>query len=103
MNKKIIQRIDYGIYIEQNHAILVSIQNGITEETDLLSQIISRERFQGETSDKINPAVGRSDNRDRQHQNKLNTELKKFCKGIVAQLKNANRILIFGPSESKFE
>jgi hypothetical protein len=85
--------IDYGIYIDHKQSFIVSLNNVLCEEF-----------MNEETKTNEVDASGSSDAGRQQHiQNKTNEQLKKFCKSIIAKLERAHRILIFGPSRTKFE
>ncbi|HYV91653.1 MAG TPA: hypothetical protein VE978_07720 [Chitinophagales bacterium] len=96
------QLTDYGIYIDHPHCIIVALHNGKSEASLIKSELVTHERFEGEGSDKTR-SIDQTGGRQKQHQNKLNNEFRKFCKAITAQIHNANRILIMGPSDAKFE
>lgn len=85
--------IDYGIYIDHKQSFIISLNNLLHEE------FIKEETKTNEAD------VSGASNADRQKhiQNKSNEHLKKFCKSIIARLEKAHKVLIFGPSGTKFE
>ncbi len=90
--KKEVNFIDYGIYIDHNHSYIISLNN--SGHPHLIENEI--QEIKGDNSNENNAHHPHAQN----HSNEL---IKKFCKLIVEKIKNVNKILIFGPSESKFE
>ncbi|GAC1417909.1 MAG: hypothetical protein NVS9B7_03720 [Flavisolibacter sp.] len=90
--KKVVNFIDYGIYIDHNHSYIISVNNS---RNQLLIENEIQEIKSGNTSDNSahNPHA----------QNHSNELVKKFCKAIISKIVHVNKILIFGPSETKFE
>jgi hypothetical protein len=85
--------IDYGIYIDQKQSFIISLNN------ILFGEFMNEETITNE----IDASKGLDTGRQKHIQNKNNEQLKKFCKSIIAKLDKAHRILIFGPSQAKFE
>jgi TPP-dependent 2-oxoacid decarboxylase len=81
--------IDYGIYIDRKQAFIISLNHNTHEE------------LIGEEDGDIGENMG--GNTSTHQQNSDNEQLKKYCKSILETIDNANNILIFGPSVSKFE
>ena len=102
MKKNNSQLTDFGIYIDHTHCIIVTLHDGKSEAVEIKSNIVPQKRFKGEGSDKTH-SVDHTGDKQMQHQNKLNNEFRKFCNSIAAQIHSANRILIIGPSDAKFE
>ncbi len=88
--------IDYGIYIDGKQAFIISLNHVIHEEL-MDTEVEENPAGSGSTG-------GSKDVNQQSHiQNSRNENLKKYCKAIIAKLEHAHRILIFGPSMSKFE
>lgn len=85
--------IDYGIYIDRKTSYIISLNHVIHEQFIMEDTYLNTDGEHGSSNGK-NP----------EHlQNSINEGLKKFCKLIISKLDNAHKILIFGPSVSKFE
>lgn len=88
-------KIRYGIYIDRKHAFIFALGG------QLQVQILSSETIE-------NPGeVPRSTNVNQEQQvhvqNEKNEQLRKFCRLIIDRIENPLKIMIFGPSMSKFE
>src|SRR6185437_8783283 len=86
--------VDYGIYIDRKRAYIISLNHVMHEE------VMGEEMEENEA---VLPRSTKVQGQEAHLQNTKNEQLKKFCKSIINKLANAHRILIFGPSESKFE
>ena len=86
--------IDYGVYIDRKVSYIISLNHVIHEE--LMDEEIEENAGVLPRTTKINGQQGHL-------QNTRNEQLKKFCKTIISKLVNAHSILVFGPSEAKFE
>jgi hypothetical protein len=85
--------IDYGIYIDGEKAFVIALDHLVHEA--LISNIIFENH-------EPNPHSGHVSSQEHV-QNRKNGQLKKFCKSIIENVANANCIVVFGPSTSKFE
>ena len=86
--------IDYGIYIDRKHAYIVSLNHTIHEA-------LIKEEIVDNTG--ILPRSTKVNSQQVHLQNDKNEQLKKFCKLVMAKLVTAHNLVIFGPSEAKFE
>jgi hypothetical protein len=86
--------IDYGIYIDRKQAYIISFNHNSHEE--LIEE--HAEENHGEL-----PRSTKVQGQETHLQNEKNEQLKKFCKTIMQKIVSAHSIVIFGPSESKFE
>ncbi len=90
--KKEVNFIDYGIYIDHNHSYIISLDN--SQHHHLI---------ENEVEEIKSGYINDNKSQDSHAQNHSNELIKKFCKLIIEKIVNANSILIFGPSETKFE
>lgn len=90
--KKEVNVIDYGIYIDHNHSYIIAINNSGNE----LSTIDEIKEIKSSNTNDNKTQSSHAQN----HNNEME---KKFCKLIMESIINAKNILIFGPSEAKFE
>ena len=86
--------IDYGIYIDRKHAYIVML-NHVVHEALIKEEVVDNEG--------ILPRSTKINMQQVHLQNDRNEQLKKFCKLVMAKLVNAHSLLIFGPSEAKYE
>jgi hypothetical protein len=85
--------IDYGIYIDQKRAFIISLDHIVHEA------LIDEEKE--ENKGVISSAKGIN---EQEHiQNKKKENIKKFCKAIIEKIVDANDIVVFGPSTVKHE
>ena len=85
--------IDYGVYIDRKKAFIIS-----------LNHLVHEAFMDEETQENEAENVRKTNVNQQEHiQNHKNEGLRKFCRSIILKLENAHRILIFGPSMSKFE
>lgn len=89
-----VNNIDYGIYIDRKRSFIIALDHFVQEE------LLSAETEENEGLLPKTTNVGRQ----QVHlQNNKNEQLKRFCKNIIARIDKAHRILVFGPSMTKFE
>jgi len=86
--------IDYGIYIDRKNAFVISLDHIIYEE------LMEEEDIENQGN---LPRSTKVDKQQTHLQNDRNEQLKKFCKSIITKIIDARSLLIFGPSESKYE
>lgn len=85
--------IDYGIYIDREKAIVIALDRVIHEE------LINETLLENHDRDKESRNVSQQEH----VQNRKAEVMKRFCKSIINVISNANHIVIFGPSTSKYE
>jgi len=84
-----------GIWLDRNKAVIVSIAEGITGRAIITSDMEHYVLYS-----KIVPGDGASeDPRDRRFWNHLG----EYYDKIIANIRDAEQILIFGPEEAKYE
>ena len=84
-----------GIWLDRNKAVIVSIAEGITGRAIITSDMEHYALYS-----KIVPGDGASeDPRDRRFWNHLG----EYYDKIIANIRNAEQIQIFGPEEAKYE
>ena len=95
--------VQYGVWLDHKKAIIGHFN---TEEKfihkTIYSEIESRPRFKGETTDKIRSGTSIR-NRESFKQNKLANDLKKSCREVPSHLNNMSALLILGPADTKFK
>lgn len=99
--KKYSDQIKTGVWIDHHRAIIISIHNNEIKTDEILSGVISHERFNGETTDKINSG-DQIMNREIHKEAKQQNELKKFYESIIDKIQSSSHLNIFGPAEAKF-
>jgi len=102
--KQHIEGMDYGIYIDHPHAIVIAFQGGNESHQVYHSGIGGKHQihFRGEGSDKTG-LFGHTLSNESKHQHQINGDFKKFCKMVIETLAQPRRIFVFGPSDAKFE
>lgn len=85
--------IDYGIYIDREKAFIIALDR------------IMHEALVSDTTLEYTDQKDLAENASQQEhiQNRKNEVLKRFCKSVIEKVINANNIVVFGPSTSKFE
>lgn len=86
-------RVDYGIYIDREKAIIVAVDH-VTKES-----LVNTTVLENHDRDKESRNVSQQEH----VQHRKNEQLRKFCKTIINNIANANNITVFGPSTTKFE
>ena len=96
--------VNYAVWLDHKKAIIVSRDSkAVTTTETLLSNIESRDRFQGETSNKIR-TFDSSLNIGKKMQNREHELMHHFYRQILTHIPaSAAFVLIAGPSESKYE
>jgi stalled ribosome rescue protein Dom34 len=92
--KEILMKKDIGLWIDHRKTIIVSLTAEIEETKQIESEAEKHLRFPGGA-----PAATAEDMRDRRFENHLN----KYYESIIAQIREADSILILGPGEAKVE
>jgi hypothetical protein len=91
-----------GLWVDHRKAVIVTIENNVETIKEITSDMDKHVRFSSGTTSKAsnNPQGSTSEDvRDRQFGNQLN----EFYEGIVAIIRDADSIWIFGPGEAKGE
>lgn len=99
--KKAYNTLQYGVFIDQQKAHVVSIDEKNKIVSTTLRNAPVHQRFKGEATTKTG-MLGHTLNRQRQQQNREHEYFRKFCKTVANQLKKANQVLIFGPADAKY-
>ena len=84
---------DYGVYIDREKAIVIALDRIVHEE------LVNETVLKNEDRDKESGHVSQQEH----VQHRKQEVIKRFCKAIVDRLVNANNIVVFGPSTTKFE
>lgn len=100
--KKYSDQIKTGVWIDHQRAIIVSIHNNEIKTDEILTGVISHERFKGETTDKTNSGA-QVMNREIHKEAKQQHKLKKFYESIIDKILSSSHLYIFGPAEAKFD
>jgi hypothetical protein len=85
-----------GLWIDHRKAVIVTLSDEGETTTKIASNMEKHVRFTGGTASEDGST---EDVRDRQFGNRLNS----YYDGVVAALRGAESILIFGPGEAKGE
>lgn len=93
----------YAIWIDRKHAMILKTEhNNSVSYLEIESEIATRERFDGEKTNKTG-MLGISLAPEKKVQAKANNQLHNYVKKVVSELQNANAILILGSGETRFE
>ena len=93
----------YAIWIDRRHAmILNSGPNSNASYMEVESDIVKRERFEGEKTNKTG-MLGIYLSPEKRVQSRANNQVLQYVKKVVALLENANAILILGSGETRFD
>lgn len=95
MNKESLMKTEIGLWIDHREAIVVIIKDGEEEIKKIRSNMEKHVRFSSSASEK---SAG-EDVRDRKFGNHLNS----FYDEVIAYIRDADSIQIFGPGEAKGE
>jgi stalled ribosome rescue protein Dom34 len=85
-----------GLWIDHRKAVIVMVTEEGEETTELSSNMEKHVRFKGGTASEDG---SKEDVRDRQFENHLNS----YYDGVIAAIRDADSIQIFGPGEAKGE
>jgi len=93
---------DIGLWIDHREAILIILAEGVEEIKHITSSNGKRIRYSGGSHSKTpegRKEITSEDQRDRRFGNQLN----KFYDEVIAAIRDADSIQIFGPGEAKGE
>jgi hypothetical protein len=86
---------DIGLWIDHRKAVVVMISDDLEEVKEITSNMEKHVRYSNDTSE----GGSSEDVRDRQYENHLNN----FYAAVIAVIRDANSVQIFGPGEAKGE
>lgn len=86
---------EVGLWIDHRQAVIVVVTDAGEETKRIISNMEKHVRFSSDSSEK----GSQEDMRDRQFDNHLNS----YYDEVIALIRNANAIQIFGPGEAKGE
>jgi hypothetical protein len=92
-----------GIWIDSKDATIIELGGENTKTKTLHSNLNSRPRFGGETS--LKPKGRISSASDYKHSPEIHyeNEMKKFLNNVLAEVKDADNLYIFGPAETRIK
>jgi stalled ribosome rescue protein Dom34 len=96
MNKENIMKKEIGLWIDHRKAVIVVIKDGEEEVKEIASQMEKHVRYRGRND--TEKSAG-EDVRDRRFGNHLTS----FYDEVIAVIRDADSIQIFGPGEAKGE
>ncbi len=104
MKKKLKNLVSYAIWIDHKKAIIVNVgPKGAVNEETILSEVESRERFKGETTNKTRLSNTTLDV-EKKMQNRDHELIHHFHKKIIELIPLPTVfVLILGPAEAKYE
>lgn len=91
-----------GIWIDLKKAVLVHLHNDKKEIKTFLSEIEPKERIPGESNDFVRFG-NQFSNLEKQKENRLNNQIKKYLNMVSAELSHSDAFVIFGPDGIKHE
>ena len=86
---------EIGLWIDHRKAVVVMISDDVEEVKEITSNMEKHVRYSNDTSE----GGSSEDVRDRQYENHLNS----FYDAVIAVIRDANSVQIFGPGEAKGE
>lgn len=95
-------RKEIGLWIDHREATIVILTDGVEEIRRIFSKSASHIRYSGSSHSKTPQGlkeVASEDQRDRRFENHLN----KYYDEVIAVIRDADSIQIFGPGEAKGE
>ena len=91
-----------GVWIDQKKAVVVILDGEDAHKKVIQSNIDNRERFDGEKSSSGRYG-GQNLDDERNKENRLNLEIKRFLKSMVDELKMHHQLVLFGPAQTKID
>ena len=93
----------YAIWIDRKHAMVMkTATEGEPEFIEIKSNAGSRERFNGETTNKTG-MLGTSIAWQKKMQEKENNHVQQFLKKVISEIQHAKEILILGSGDTRYE
>ncbi len=104
MKKKFRKNISYAIWLDHKKAIIVSRdKKGIVSSETILSTIEPRERFSGETTNKIRYQKTTLDV-SKKMENKDHEQMHHYLKNVMTNISaEAIFLMLIGPAEAKYD
>lgn len=92
-----------GLWIDHREAIVVSITDEAETITKIESDIERKVRLSGGSRTAKTPYGPQQVSVDGKQEQRLKRQLRQYYQEIIRRIKDANKILIFGPGEAKTE
>jgi len=89
-----------GVWIDMKKAVIISILDDSTNVRTILSDIETRERFAGETS-QAGRFGGQAVEPERTKAQRIEHEIKDFLKSVTETLSYTSPVVLFGPADMK--
>jgi hypothetical protein len=91
-----------GIWLDKEQAIIINLSEGKHTIKYLESNITTRERFAGEGK-----RFGRFGNQfismESKKRNMVKNQSEEYLKNIISEIKNVDKVVLFGPAEMKIQ
>jgi len=101
--KKSTNQAIYVVWIDRKHAMIMrTTEQGTTTYKEIKSSAGTRERFNGETTNKTG-MLGTSIAWEKKKQEKENNHVQQFLKKVMAEFHQAKEILILGSGDTRYE
>lgn len=91
-----------GVWIDLKKAVVVTLDGDDSHKKIIKSNIDNRERFDGEKSS-AGRYGGQNIDDEKNKENRLNLEIKRFLKTMVDELKGHHQLVLFGPANMKID
>jgi stalled ribosome rescue protein Dom34 len=102
MDKESLMKKEIGLWIDHREAIIVILTDGGEEIKQIISNIGKHIRYSGSSHSKT-PEGLKEVTSEGQRDRKFGNQLNKFYDEIIASIRDADSIQIFGPGEAKGE
>jgi hypothetical protein len=87
----------YGLWIDHSKAVLVKANKMGETSIEHFSSDVEGHNHGGESEEHL------SVTNQHRHEERRHNQMKAFCREIIAKLKDANELLVFGPGTAKHE
>jgi stalled ribosome rescue protein Dom34 len=91
-----------GIWLDKEKAIIITLDDGKHTITTIISDIVTKERFDGEK--KIFGRFGSQFlNKEKKNERRLKSQTLSYLKNIMSKILDVDEIVLFGPANLKNE
>ncbi|MDP2362790.1 MAG: hypothetical protein Q8M94_03360 [Ignavibacteria bacterium] len=91
-----------GIWLDKEKAIIITLAEGVHKITTINSDIITKERFDGEKK-KFGRFGSQFLNQEKKVERRLKSQTSNYLKNILEEIINVDEIVLFGPANLKNE
>lgn len=91
-----------GIWLDHEKAIIISLDRGRYKLNTIESDIVTRERIDGETK-KYGRFGDQSLSQEKHKERRIKEQASNFLKNLLSEIKNVDELVLFGPANMKKE